>query len=239
MEKLYRKNELYFSLALIGSYIMLASVSDNISVKAGLEKSVTAPVLTILSAVIILFINRNGLRGYYGLVKPEIPAKNMIYYIPLMFLCSCNLWYGIRMNYSLPESTLHVLSMLGVGFLEEVIFRGFLFRAIQKTDGMKSAVIISSVTFGIGHIINLFTGSALIPTICQIGYAVIFGYLFCMIFLYTKSILPCIICHGILNALSAFSAPEAGYDKNVIVVSLILAAVSLLYAFFITRKLRQ
>ena len=50
--------------------------------------------------------------------------------------------------------------MLCVGFLEEVIFRGLLFTAIARNN-IKSAVIISSVTFGIGHIINLFNGSGM------------------------------------------------------------------------------
>ena len=39
-------------------------------------------------------------------------------------------------------------------------FRGLLFTAIAK-DNVKSAVVISSVTFGIGHIINLFNGSGM------------------------------------------------------------------------------
>ena len=62
--------------------------------------------------------------------------------------------------------------MLCVGFLEEVIFRGLLFQAIAK-DNIKSAVIISSVTFGIGHIINLFNGSGmdLVNNLCQIVFA--------------------------------------------------------------------
>lgn len=38
--------------------------------------------------------------------------------------------------------------MLCVGFLEEVIFRGLLFTAIAK-DTIKTAVVLSSVTFGI------------------------------------------------------------------------------------------
>ena len=52
------------------------------------------------------------------------------------------------------------MCMLCVGFWEEVIFRGLLFQAIAK-DNIKSAVIISCVTFGIGHIINLFNGSGM------------------------------------------------------------------------------
>ena len=73
---------------------------------------------------------------------------------PLVLLASANLWWGVRMNYSPAETALYVVSMLCVGFLEEVIFRGFLFKALCRTS-VKQAVVISSVTFGIGHIVNL------------------------------------------------------------------------------------
>lgn len=67
--------------------------------------------------------------------------------------------------------------MLCVGFLEETIFRGLPFTAIAK-DNIKSAVIISSVTFGIGHIINLFNGSGmdLVNNLCRIVFAVAVGF---------------------------------------------------------------
>ena len=50
--------------------------------------------------------------------------------------------------------------MLCVGFAEEVIFRGFLFRAMEK-DNVKTAIIGSSVTFGLGHVLNLVNGSGM------------------------------------------------------------------------------
>ena len=82
----------------------------------------------------------------------------MLFYIPLIVLLTVNLWYGVAMNTSPLEMVLYILSMLCVGFLEEMIFRGFLFQAMVK-DGVKSAIIVSSVTFGIGHIVNLINGS--------------------------------------------------------------------------------
>ncbi len=58
------------------------------------------------------------------------------------------------MNYSWFEMLCHICLMLCVGFIEEVIFRGLLFRAIAK-DNVKTAIIISSITFGTGHLLNL------------------------------------------------------------------------------------
>lgn len=90
--------------------------------------------------------------------------------------------------------------MLCVGFLEEVIFRGFLFTSIAK-DTTKSAIIISSVTFGIGHIINLFNGSGmdLLSNLCQIVFAIAVGFLLVTIFYRGGSLLPCILVHSAIN----------------------------------------
>ena len=89
------------------------------------------------------------------------------------------------------------LSMACVGVIEEVIFRGFLFKAMCK-DNIKLAVFISSITFGMGHIVNLLNGKDLIATLLQICYASAIGFLFTIIFYKGKSLLPCIITHGCL-----------------------------------------
>ena len=47
---------------------------------------------------------------------------------------------------------------------------------IEEKDNTKSAIIISSVTFGIGHLLNLFSNGLenIIPNICQVFYAMKF-----------------------------------------------------------------
>ena len=98
--------------------------------------------------------------------------------------------------------------MLCVGFLEETIFRGLPFTAIAK-DNIKSAAIISSVTFGIGHIINLFNGSGmdLVNNLCRIVFAVAVpaGH----VFYRGGSLLSCILVHSAINTLGTFA-----YDTN-------------------------
>lgn len=111
--------------------------------------------------------------------------------------------------------------MLCVGFLEEVIFRGLLFKAIAK-DNIKSAVVLSSVTFGIGHIINLFNGSGmeLVNNLCQIVFAIAVGFLLVMIFYRGGSLLPCILVHSAINTLGTF-ASDAGLTMEIRLLHLI------------------
>jgi membrane protease YdiL (CAAX protease family) len=81
----------------------------------------------------------------------------MLYYLPVLLLLTANLWYGVTLNVGAVETALYILAMFCVGFLEEIIFRGLLYRALRR-DNVKVAVIVSSVTFGMGHIINLING---------------------------------------------------------------------------------
>ncbi|MBP5193006.1 MAG: CPBP family intramembrane metalloprotease, partial [Eubacterium sp.] len=95
-----------------------------------------------------------------------------------------------------------------VGFLEEIIFRGFLFLGMAEKN-IKSAILVSSVTFGIGHIVNLLNGKPVLETLLQIVFATAVGFVLVMLFHKGKSLIPCIIFHSINNALSAISDEEA------------------------------
>lgn len=234
MKKLYEKSELWFALAWIIAYCVLASAADNLSAEIGTMKIVTFPVLMVLSVVLYIFVKQNRLFGKYGLCKPQIPSSKMLFYIPLLVLLTANLWYGAAMNASPAETLLYVMSMFCVGFLEEMIFRGFLFNAMVK-DGVKPAVIVSSVTFGIGHIINLINGSGaeLLPNILQVIYAVAVGFAFVMIYYRTRSLLPCIVTHSLFNGISAFSAEAANTVENQIISGILIAAIAGAYAAYI------
>ena len=208
MRKIYEKSELQFALIWIGIYVVLMSVADSVSNTIGIAKIVTAPACIGLVLAIYLWIRKNGLKEKYGLCPFQGKAGKYLFFIPLVLLASTNLWWGVRLNFSPAESVLYVLSMLCVGFLEEVIFRGFLFKALCRTN-VKQAVVISSLTFGIGHIVNLLNGRDIPETLLQICYAVAVGLLFTVLFCKGKSLWPCIITHSIINSLSAF-ANEAG-----------------------------
>jgi len=233
MKKIYSKNELAFSLIWIGIYVVSFSLADSFSSTIGIEKSLTALLVIIMTLFLYLWINKMNLKSKYGLVYPSVSSGRLFYYVPLIMIVSVNLWSGIQLNYSVIESVLFVISMAGVGFLEEIIFRGFLFKALCK-DGLKQAILISSMTFGIGHIINLFTGAELFSTLLQIAYAISIGYLFTILFLCTDSLIPCILTHSAVNSLSCFASEQSIILE--IVSSIFLIIVPLVYAYAIQKK---
>ena len=224
MLKLYRKSELLFSIVLIIVYVVGASVCDAFSDKLGFSKALTLPFFIIFSVIILMFLSKQKLFKEYGLCKTELPLKKLLYFIPLFLLCLLNVISGFSITKTVPVIIIEVLSMLFVGFLEEIIFRGFLFKAMAK-DNLKAAVVVSSLTFGIGHIINLFNGAEIVSTLCQIVGAVGFGFMCVMIFIKSKSLLPCIITHSVFNMLSVFTAETEMMTSIIVSVAMIVITV--------------
>jgi membrane protease YdiL (CAAX protease family) len=240
MNKLYKKSEIWFAISWIIVYVVGTSIADELSRLVGIEKVFSVPYLLAMSIVAIVWMRKNGLFERFGLCKTDIGAKKFLYYIPLILLVSCNFWCGLSKNGSWAEFALYVASMLCVGFLEEVIFRGFLFRAMEK-DGVRSAIIVSSVTFGIGHIVNLINGSGatLIPNLCQVVSAIAIGFLFMIIFYRGKSLIPCILAHQFINA-SSFFANESAMDNTTrIIQSVIICFIAIGYAAILLKTLPE
>lgn len=238
MKKIYDKNELNFALIWIGLYVVLLSVGDSISASVGIAKSVTAPLGIVMTGFLYFWIRKNSLKEKYGLCKFQGSWKDYLFFIPLILLASTNVWYGVRLNTSILESILYVISMFCVGFLEEIIFRGFLFKAMCK-DNVKSAIFISSLTFGLGHIVNLLNGAEVLGTLLQVCHAVAIGFLFTIIFYKGKSLWPCIITHIAINSLSAFGNLEARTTENSIMASAFLCVLSLVYGVYILKKSKK
>lgn len=233
MKRLYEKNPLNFALLWIGVYVVGFSMADSFSQRLGMEKVITAPLCAIMTAALLLWLKKEGLWKTFGLCKAEKPARTYLYYLPMLVLVSVNLWGGVQLHMSLAETVLYMLTMAGVGILEEVIFRGLLFKALCK-DSVKRAVIISSVTFGIGHVVNLLNGAEILPTLLQIVYATAAGFLFTILFHRSGSLLYCILTHSAINSLSAV-AGDRGPTLDTI-ASIVLTVVSAAYALWILKR---
>lgn len=238
MKKLYEKNELTFSIMWIVVYCVLQSLANPLNKVIGIEYAASAVFCILQTIVLFNFIRKNKLQERYGLCKSSVPASRFLYYVPLIILATGNLWNGAAVNYSLPETVCRIACMLCVGFLEEVIFRGFLFVSIAK-ENVRSAIIISSVTFGVGHLINLFNGSGmeLVNNLCQICFAIAVGFLLVTIFYRGGSLLPCIIVHSAINTLGTFANDtDLTMQMNLLhIFALILITVA--YTLILTKTL--
>ena len=229
-KEIFSKHETAISILLIVIYILTNSFCMQ---NFGETDYRSIIVNSILSLAVILFIVKNKLGEYYGLTKfPKF--KEFLYFIPLLILMSVNLWGGVQIKNTSTEIIFYILFMICVGFLEEIIFRGFLFKMMAK-DNVNTAIIISSLTFGIGHIINLFNGADLIPTLIQVCYAIAGGYLFVVIFQKSKSLWPCIIAHASINSLSIFGIENT---ISTYIAPIFLILISVLYAMYLNKTIK-
>lgn len=231
MKKLFEKHETASCIFLIIVYIVVNSVCVQ---SFGYTSCVGFIVNTILSVCLIAIVLMLNRAEYYGLKKVK-NAKKYLYFIPLIFIVTVNLWNGLNINHSPSEIIFHILTMINIGFIEEIIFRGFLFKMMAKTN-IKSAIIVSAVTFGAGHIVNLINGADFVPTVIQVCYATAIGYLFVVLFHKSKSLVPCIITHSLVNSLSVFNVENT---LSLYIAPVFLTIVPLAYALYINKTVKE
>lgn len=232
MKKLYEKNEVLFAVGAIVIYVVAAGTARG---NFGDDSPWMLAVLAALTAALGWFLAKNQLLEKYGLTFwPE--SRRFLYFIPFGILAVMNLRMGIRPHYGPMGQVLAVLSMGLVGFLEELIFRGFLFRAIEKESHTR-AVVISAVTFGAGHIVNLLTGQATAETAMQILYATAIGFAFVTAYDRGGSLWPCVLTHSLVNITSKFSNEQSPLGEVLIPAGAVLIIVlSAAYTVYMVKK---
>ena len=231
MKKLYEKSEITFAILWIVIYAVgMGTLQNNF----GLDSLWHMLGLIVISAAIFLFVKKNGLMEVYGLAVWAKNSRAMLWFIPLWLLSCLNLFSGFQPDYPVPGLIYAAISMAFVGFAEELIFRGFLFKAMLKDGNVKAAVIVSSVTFGMGHIMNLFTGHDLIPTLTQVIFAVAMGFVFTLVFYKSGSLLPGILAHSFIDVTSVFAADE-GSQLVSLVLHIVVIAVSAAYSLYLAK----
>ena len=230
MKKLYEKNELWFALLWIAVY---CAVSIPIRGLLGDESLAMLLGLAAIAAGILLFVKKLHLERKYGLVKWQGGAKDYLFFLPALILTTGNLWDGFGMAYSGAAQVYAVLSMLLVGLVEELIFRGFLFRALLERDPAPVAITISAVTFGIGHIVNLLAGQGGMESLIQVIFAIAWGFIFTFMYYKSGSLWVCIVVHGLVDVFSKFTAAERRSGYLYVAATIFVAVV---YCIYLSRK---
>lgn len=222
MHRLYEKNELSFALLWVAIY---CAVMTPLRGQFGDESMVTVLALVVMAAAFRLWIHRHGLSEKYGLDGFPEDSRRYLYFIPIWILATGNLWGGFALSGRGLAQVLATLSMILFAYIEELIFRGFLFEAMLPRSGVRKSVIVVAVTFGIGHILNLFTGQAGMETVVQILFAVAWGFLFTLIFYKSGSLWPSILAHAFINASSRYAVEEPLAHRLFIIATILTAVV--------------
>lgn len=235
MKKLFDKNQNTFAIICIVIYVVGFSFTENMSKSIGFPSLLSLIFAIIAIAVLVTFAKKNQLTKYMGLCAFKGDYRKFLFFIPVFLLPIVNIWSGLTIEPNAAEAFMTGGAKGAAGIVEEIIFRGLLFTSMLKTDKLKSAVIVSSLTFGIGHIVNLLNGAALFDTLCQIIYAVAIGFCFTMLFYRSGTIIPCIISHFIINFLSPFGADPENYQLMGVINTVFLTAVGLGYGIYLAK----
>lgn len=195
-------------------------------------------ISSLIALCFLILLIRNKERAkYYGICSLET-GKEMLLCLPLFLVPMINLLYILSPDAVGRGIATSIVAAVFTGIVEELIFRGFLFRAIEERTTPMRAIIVSSIIFGLFHFVNM-TAWSIEFVVLQVINATAIGISFAIIFHITRSILPCIIIHVLTNIFGVFFVEEMMLEIEFIgMVILILIAVFYSIMFHKHRKVR-
>ena len=144
---------------------------------------------------------------------------------------------------SIDRAIILVFLCLGVGFFEEILFRGCIFVAILKRFGNTKASLfisltISSAIFGATHLLNLIGGGGG-EVILQVGYSFLTGAMFSFVLIMSGNIWYSVLLHAIYNFCGS-AVPTLGggiiWNTPTVILTAVLAVAVTVYCAWVFVK---
>ncbi len=151
----------------------------------------------VLALIAMLLLSRLHWWREAGFRLPAKPHYLWFFTVPCLPIILNIAFSGVSYP-GIGRLLLFLAIALLVGFVEETYFRGMMLRALRMR-GPWQAVIISSLFFGILHLLNVAAGANLAATLLQVVYTVAFGLMYAALALRTQTILPLIVTHGLTD----------------------------------------
>jgi len=229
-----QKKPILHALIWIFLYIVVVNIGD--IVRAATDAAYATAVLVIaFAALMTVYLVRCGQMRAVGLRSVGMDdLRAALFYLPLALLVVLQFVTGIDPALGVAQLGGVVALMLGVGFVEEVLFRGLLYRAIERNAGMRRAVLVTGITFGLGHIVNLLRGADALALAGQIVVAVAIGIVLALLVAATGSIVPGIVFHICYNIGGGIATGNTGPQIALMAITL---GICLLYSFYLVRRL--
>ncbi|MGV8906831.1 MAG: CPBP family intramembrane glutamic endopeptidase [Acetobacterium sp.] len=220
--------------------ILFAILSGFISAifSLGISQILIAQTLSFIISILVGFLlMKQSKLGYenFGFRGLEIQTNpKVLYFTPLIVAELLPFINGFDANISLIQIGLLFLFAAVVGINEELFFRGLIYK-ILSTKGVKYAVIVSSLLFGIGHVTTALSGSEPIYVAILIIFAGLFGLVCAELVVITKSIIPVILWHGLHDFIANITLETI----STLGISILIAQTLILfiYALFLWRQL--
>ncbi len=196
----------------------------------------------VLALVAILLLSRLHWWHAAGFRLPANPSYLLFFTVPCLPII-LNIAFAISytgFGYPGIAGVLLFLAIaLAVGFVEEAFFRGMMLRALI-VRGPWQAAIISSIFFGIAHLLNVAAGANLAYTLLQVVYALAIGLMYATLALRTQTILPLIALHGLTDFVGFIALNStvvtAGVSTLVFVVTAGEIVIYIAYSLVLMRQ---
>ena len=241
MLKLYTNKAVLHSLVWLALYLIINTITGNLATSLEMETHIVSALPNLLLAVIcLLYLLRTKISEKIGLfTKPSANTKTMLFYLPVIALPFLNIFYGINHKLSVIDVLALLAMYIGVGFMEEIIFRGLMFKALDEKWNRYIVVLFISLTFAIGHIVSVVAiGQSLPDTILQIINAFVVGFMFMLIILASGNLTVCVITHVLYNFFASISLINST-NTLIIYANLIITALYFVYLLFRSQNLKD
>ncbi len=149
------------------------------------------------SAYIFTLPRRKTLKDFF---------KDFLWCVPVFLVILANFPFSALISgkavVSRPDLIwLLILKCIGIGLLEEILFRGIVLEFIMlRFKDHKNRIVVSvlaaSLVFGLIHLVNLFYGGGVVGTIQQIGYSFLIGAMLSAVLLKTGNLWLCVALHA-------------------------------------------
>ena len=186
------------------------------------------------------------------ILSPKTNLRSLLIFLPCMAVAVNNFPFvtffsgEAYINWDMPSVLLYALLCLGVGFFEEMAFRGCIFvvllqRRKNRWVDVFISIVISSVVFGLVHIVNLFAGAGIGAVVLQVGYSFLIGGMCSIILIKTGNIWYCVFLHAVYNFAGGI-VPQCGggviWNTPEIILTAVVAVIVAAYVIMLLVKIR-
>lgn len=178
----------------------------------------------VLGAIILAFLIRCGWGRRAGITRLKATRKRFWWtgFLPLSIFLLANLGGLDSSSWNFTRATMlsWIVENTAVGFVEEVLFRGFalfiLLEARGKTRrGLVAACIVQALLFGPLHLLNVLGGEPLMLVLSNSVFATIVGVAFGAADAYSGSLWTCVVLHGLIDMAASANEVLGGKERVV------------------------
>lgn len=196
---------IFFWVVLYGTTYIAA---DMLSQAMGLQSWFPALAMVLYAGALLLWLLRTGQAQTLGLCPClNLTLKDTLVLLPLLAFPIYNLLSAGGFSSSLSA----VLLMGSVSLVEEIFFRGALLRAFSRRSA-RFGILLTSVLFGLFHIVNLIGGADLRSTLMQMLCTFAAGLSYGAVTVRYRSILPCVAAHFLTNTTGLGVTPAVAQE---------------------------